>query len=176
MVDDKVIYENYEDPTLKKFSSKWPREASRGIVRFPDGDILIFFKKKIGQYKLLGGGRELYETPEETFIREIHEESGYDIKNIRKIGITKGYTQTSHIFLAEPNGKMGIPHLDDDEIKQGAQCIKISPEIVLERMKIFLDERKGRADDESLIQYYITLRDYRVLKYIFENIKVCCTY
>lgn len=65
---------------------------------FSDGDILIFLKEKIGQYKLPGGGKENNEKPEETFIREIHEETGYRIKNIQKVGIANEYAQISHVF------------------------------------------------------------------------------
>lgn len=71
---------------------------THGVVRFSNGDILIFVKEKNNQYKLPGGSKEGNETPEETFIREVHEETGYKIKNISKVGITKGYTQISHFF------------------------------------------------------------------------------
>ena len=168
-MSDKVIYENYDNPALGKFSEKWPREASRGVVKFPDGDILIFLKEKIDQYKLPGGGKEDDETPEETFVREVREETGYGIKNIRKLGITKGYTQMSYIFVAEPDGEAEEFRPDEDEIKQGAKCLKMNPEEVLSKMKKFIDEREGKTDDESLIQYYITLRDYKILKYILDE-------
>lgn len=165
-MSDCVIYENFDNPALGKFSEKWPREASRGVVRFSDGDVLVFLKEKIGQYKLPGGGREDGETPEETFVREVHEETGYNVKNVQKIGITKGYTQTSHVFLAEPDGEAADFHPDEDEVAQGARCLKMDPDEVLAKMKAFIDEREGKADDESLIQYYITLRDYKILEYV----------
>lgn len=168
-MDDKVIYENYNNPVLRGFSEKWPREASRGVIRFSDGDILVFLKEKIGQYKLPGGGKEADETPEETFIREVHEETGYKIKNIRKIGVTKGFTQISHVFMAEPDGEAEDFHPDEDEIEQGAKCLKMDPAIVLKYMKAFIEEREDKTDNESLIQYHITLRDYKILKYIMDE-------
>ena len=33
-MNEKVIYENYNSSAIGKFSEKWPREASRGVVYF----------------------------------------------------------------------------------------------------------------------------------------------
>lgn len=120
-INNNVIYEDYGNRFLDGFVGSWPKEASRGIVQFPDGDILIFAKERIGQYKLPGGGKEHDETPEQTFVREVYEETGYNVKNIRKIGITRGQTQTSHIFKAEPYGEAQEIHPDKDEIRFGAK-------------------------------------------------------
>lgn len=165
-MNEKVIYENYNSSALGKFSEKWPREASRGVVYFSDGDILIFLKEKIGQYKLPGGGKENNEKPEETFIREVHEETGYRVKNLQKVGITNEYTQISRIFLAEPDGDADDFHPDEAEIMQGAKCLKMNPKDALSKMREFIDKYEGKNDDESLIRYYITLRDYKILEYI----------
>ena len=165
---DQVIYEDYSNPAFKKFIGKWPRQASRGIVRFSNGDILIFVKEKNNQYKLPGGGKKGNETPEETFIREVHEETGYKIKNISKVGITKDYTQISHIFIAEPDGKPETPHLDKDEAMRGAKCIRIKPEEALAYMEAFINARKNSTDDDSLIQYHLTLRDFGIIRFAQE--------
>ena len=166
---EKVIYENYNSSALGKFSEKWPREASRGVVYFSDGDILIFLKEKIGQYKLPGGGKENNEKPEETFIREVHEETGYRIKNIQKVGIANEYVQISHVFIAEPDGDADDFHPDEAKIKQGAKYLKMNPKDALLKMRKFIDEYKDKNGNESLIQYYITLRDYNILEYIYNN-------
>ena len=50
-MNEKVIYEKRNNSTLDKINEKCHREASRGVVYFPDGDILMFLKEKIGQYK-----------------------------------------------------------------------------------------------------------------------------
>lgn len=163
-MDEKVIYENRNSSALSKFSEKWPRETSRGVIYFSDGDSLMFLKEKIGQYKLPGGGKENNEKPEETFIREVHEETGYRIKNIQKVGITNEYTQISHVFLAEPDGDADDFHPDEAEITQGAKCLKMSPKDALLKMSEFIDKYEGKDDDESLIRYYITLRDYKIFR------------
>ena len=165
-MNEKVIYENYNSSALGKFSEKWPRQASRGVVYFSDSSILIFLKKKIGQYKLPGGGKEDNEKPEETFIREVHEETGYRVKNIQKVGITNEYTQISHVFIAEPDGGADNPHPDKAEIIKGAKCLKMAPKDALLKIKKFTEKYEGKNDNESLIRYDITLRDYKILEYI----------
>ena len=47
-LSENVIYEDYGKLFLDRFVGSWPKEASRGIVQFPDGDILIFVKERIG--------------------------------------------------------------------------------------------------------------------------------
>ena len=71
-ITDKDIGENtigMENPRL--------RYASRGIVIREDGKIAVFNKSNKNEYKLPGGGKEGKETPEETFKREVLEETGY---------------------------------------------------------------------------------------------------
>ena len=110
---DKIIYENYSEPALAEFSVNWPRVASRGIVLRGD-KMLAFLKQRTGQYKLPGGGREGDEVPEETFKREVLEETGWTVKNIKKIGVTKGSTQLSHVFVAEVDGYYGDKRIKKD--------------------------------------------------------------
>lgn len=166
VISENIIYEDYGNIFLDDFVDSWPSEASRGIIQFPDGDILVFFKELIGQYKLPGGGKERNETPEQTFIREVLEETGYMVKNIRKVGIVKDQTQTSHIFIAEPYGEAQEIHPDEDEIKFGAKCLKINPADVLKNMKKFIIEHEGYLDENSLVQCYFTQRDYKILEYV----------
>ena len=169
VIDDNVIYEDYGNIFLDDFVGSWSGEASRGIIQFPDGDILVFFKKRIGLYKLPGGGKEGNETPEQTFMREVLEETGYMVKNIRKVGIVKDQTQTSHIFTAEPYGEAQEIHPDENEIKFGAKCLKMNPADVLKNMKKFITEHKSNLDENSLVQCYFTQRDYKILEYVLNR-------
>ena len=54
-------------------------------------------------------------------MREAYEETGYRVKNIRKIGITRDQTQTSHVFVAEPYDEAQEIHPDKDEIRFGVK-------------------------------------------------------
>lgn len=169
VISDNIIYEDYGNIFLDDFVGNWPSEASRGVIQFSDGDILVFFKERIGQYKLPGGGKENDETLEQTFMREVLEETGYMVKNIRKVGIVKDQTQTSYIFVAEPYGEAQEIHPDEDEIKFSAKCLKMNPADVLKNMKKFIIEHKDYSDENSLIQCYFTQRDRKILEYVLNH-------
>ena len=169
VINDNVIYEDYGNIFLDDFIGSWPSEASRGVIQFPDGDILVFFKERNGQYKLPGGGKENDETPEQTFMREVLEETGYMVKNIRKVGAVKDQTQTSYIFMAEPYGEVQEIHPDEDEIKFDAKCLKMNPADVLKNMEKFIIEHEGYSDENSLVQCYFTQRDYKILEYVLNR-------
>lgn len=169
VINDNIIYEDYGNIFLDDFVDCWPSEASRGIIQFSDGNILVFFKERIGQYKLPGGGKENNETPEQTFMREAYEETGYMVKNIRKIGVVKDQTQISHIFIAESYGEAQEIHPDENEIKFDAKCLKMNPVDVLKNMKKFIIEHKDYSDKNSLIQCYFTQRDCKILEYVLNH-------
>ncbi len=165
---DKVIFENYSNPKLAGLEVGYHRIASRGLVFLPNRKMLAFVKQKTGQYKLPGGGKEGDETPEETFRREVLEETGYTVKNLHTLGITKGYTQDSYVFAADADEYHG-EHPDDAELADDAKPIEISPEEFLEEIKKFLAEHKDGTDEDSMIKYAIALRDYQIVKYFLDN-------
>lgn len=164
-----IIYENLFESKLADFDINWPKVSSRGIVLKGD-KMLAFVKQNTRQYKLPGGGREGAETPKETFAREILEETGYTVKNIQRLGITKGYTQTSHVFTAETDRYVG-ERLDDDEIAENSKPVEITPQEFLEKCGAFLEKHRGKNDEDSMIKYAISLRDFHIVKYYLENIK-----
>ena len=102
-------------------------------------------------------------------MREVLEETGYIVKNIRKVGIVKDQTQTSYIFIAEPYGEAQEIHPDEDEIKFGAKCLKMNPADVLKNMEKFIIEHEGYSDENSLIQSYFTQRDCKILEYVLDH-------
>lgn len=167
---DKIIYENYSEPALAGFSVNWPRVASRGIV-LKGNKMLAFLKQRTGQYKLPGGEKEGDETPEDTFRREVLEETGYTVKNIRKIGITKGFTQVSHVFVAEADEYRG-ENPDENEVAEDSKPIEIEPEEFLEKCGAFLAKHRGKNDEDSMIKYAISSRDYQIVKFCLENAEV----
>ncbi len=86
------------------------------------------------------------------------------------MGITKGYTQTSHVFTAETDRYVG-EDLDDDEIAENSKPVEITPQVFLEKCGAFLEKHRGKNDEDSMIKYAISLRDFHIVKYYLENIK-----
>jgi 8-oxo-dGTP pyrophosphatase MutT (NUDIX family) len=59
--------------------------ASAYIIRtdFEEPKIMLHLHRKIGKYLQFGGHIELHETPWQTVVHELREESGYDIDQLR---------------------------------------------------------------------------------------------
>lgn len=53
------------------------RFTERGIIR--KGELYLFIFDKLGHYSFPGGGKDEGEKPQETLIREMQEETGYDV-------------------------------------------------------------------------------------------------
>lgn len=167
---EEVIYENYSNPRLASYEVYYPREASRGLVFLPNGNMLAFLKPRTDQFKLPGGGKEGGETPEETFRREVLEEIGYTIKNIRKLGITKGFTQTSHVFVADVDKYIGTS-MDEGEISEDARPIEISMDEFLQKCQEFLERYREKNGKDAEIKYAIASRDYHIVKHFRDKYK-----
>lgn len=56
-----------------------------GCVSIQDQKILLLHRQKRGWYELPGGKVELYETPQNTAIRELHEELCVSVHIVRKL-------------------------------------------------------------------------------------------
>lgn len=91
------------------------REMARVVV-IKDGCLLAMKRNKFGNeyYTLVGGGIDMGETAQQAAIREVKEETGMDVKNLRHI-----FTENAgrvygiqHIFLAD--WVSGEPALDPD--------------------------------------------------------------
>lgn len=146
---------NYSDPPEKE------RVASRGIV-VENGKILLSHEVNTGVYMSPGGGLEDGETLEECCIRELREETGFDVKPTKHFVIINEYCfetlYISNYFLCEKTGK-SKQSLTDIEIEHG-----ITPEWVeIEKaLEIFGDYASKREDVGSLY-----LREFTVLnKYL----------
>ncbi|MBQ2974746.1 MAG: NUDIX domain-containing protein [Clostridia bacterium] len=145
----------YSDPPEKE------RISSRGII-VENGKILLSHEVNTGVYMSPGGGLEDGETLEECCIRELKEETGFDVKPTKHFVIINEYCfetlYISNYFLCEITGK-SKQSLTDIEVEHG-----ITPEWVeLEKaLEIFGDYASKREDVGSLY-----LREFTVLnKYL----------
>jgi ADP-ribose pyrophosphatase len=109
------------------------RKAVREIVNFPEVVVVIAtrenqdilcvrqFRKPIEGFLIeaIAGKVDVGETPEEAAKRELKEETGYEAREIYKLGTvypTPGYsTEKQHYFMTLVNGEPTKQSCDDDE-------------------------------------------------------------
>ena len=68
---------------------KYSGKTATAIVTFPNGKILLIKRSTppfVGYWALPGGRAEPAETVEQTVVREVKEETGLDVKIVRKVG------------------------------------------------------------------------------------------
>ncbi len=91
-----VDFPDPNDSKIKIASYK----SIRGIIfDKSDSKLLLIKSNKFGEYSFPGGGQESGETNEMTLIREINEETGYRIEEIRDLALITEEFRTS--FLPE---------------------------------------------------------------------------
>jgi ADP-ribose pyrophosphatase YjhB (NUDIX family) len=139
------------------------REAARAIVFDTEGRVALLNATKKGYHKLPGGGVEASESIEQALRRELIEEIGCEVSNIRELGIIEEYRnrmsehQISHCFIADLAGEKGTPHLEPDEAADG-----------FETEWMDLKAAIASVESEESIEHYegrfIWLRDLTFLK------------
>ncbi len=138
------------------------RVASRGII-IENGKILLSYEMNTGVYMSPGGGLEGSESLEECCMRELREETGYEVKPIKHFIVINEYCfetlYVSNYFICEKLGK-SKQALTEIEIEHG-----ITPEwIEIEKaLEIFGDYPSKREDIASLY-----LREFTVLNKLLD--------
>ena len=159
----------------KEFSNPEERIASRGIVIRNDGKIAIFYKSNKKEYKLPGGGLENNESVEETFKREVLEETGCEVEIIKKLGVTKEYKsndnfiQTSHVFVGKVIKDTKKLNVTEKEKEEGAELVWEYPEKALELVKNSYEELIASKYDSVYSTKFIILRDSKILEYYLKE-------
>lgn len=89
-----------------------PRNTARALI-IHDGKLLLMERWRDGQhyFSIPGGGIEAGETPEQTAVREVAEETTITIKIIREVAQMHDGDIVHHIFLADYLS--GEPRLPD---------------------------------------------------------------
>lgn len=151
----KQYAKNYSDPPEKE------RIASRGLI-IENGKILLSYEKNTDVYMSPGGGLENGESLSECCIRELREETGYEVKPIKHFLVINEYCfetlYISNYFLCERVGK-SKQSLTDIEIEHGITPVWLKIEKALE---IFGGYASKREDIASLY-----LREFTVInKYL----------
>lgn len=148
----------YSDPPLKV------RVSGRGLVIEKD-KILLSYEANTDVYMSPGGGIENGETIEECCVRELKEETGYDVKPVKHFLVINEYCfdtmYVSNYFICEKMGE-SQQSLTEIEIEHGMKPVWIELDKAIE---IFEQYPNKREDIASLY-----LREYTVLnKYISCN-------
>ena len=128
------------------------RVAMRAIIL--QSDKILMVKSNTGDYKFPGGGVEKGETPEETLRREVQEETGYILNEVkekfgvlierdrrRRMGCTI-FEMTSHYYLCSVIEERGEQHLDKYEEELGFTPIWISLDEVIRENENILNQRE----------------------------------
>lgn len=159
MVESITQYaKTYYDPPSKE------RIASRGIV-IENGKILLSYEKNTDVYMTPGGGLESGEKLEACCIRELKEETGFEVVPLKHFFIINEHcfdtVYVSNYFECRTVG-MSEQSLTDIEIEHGITPIWMD---VTKALEIFGDYTSKREDIASLY-----LREFTVInKYLEMN-------
>lgn len=143
------------------FPPEKERIAARGIV-IEDGKILLSYEVNTDVYMTPGGGIEKGETLEECCIRELKEETGYNVKSLKYFLVINEYCYetlyVSNYFICEKIGE-SKQALTEIEIEHGMKPVWVEFDKAIE---IFAEYPFKREDISSLY-----LREFTVLnKYL----------
>lgn len=138
------------------------RVASRGIII--DGNkILLSHEMNTGVYLIPGGGNENGETDKECCVREVREETGYEVKTGDEFLVINEHFReilyVSHYFLCEIIGK-GTQTLTESEIEHGVEPEWVEIEKALEIFGSYADY--AQIDEEIQGQYF---REYTAIQH-----------
>jgi 8-oxo-dGTP pyrophosphatase MutT (NUDIX family) len=159
---------------LHNYNENWPvhRRTAAKAVFFVDSK-LAMQQTKIGDVKFIGGGLESGESLTDCLIREVKEESGYDVipESIREIGLVTErrkdkfqdsiYEMTIYMFSCEVDTETRCDmSLTPTELDWGMSCVLITPEQAIATNEAVL------ANSEYKDWAY---RDLSLLKLLFKN-------
>ena len=100
------------------------KTGARAILFNEDGKVALIHSLNRGWYKLPGGGHENDELRRENLQREVLEETGYTIKNVRPIGICRNTRHNwqmaaeAWMYLCEADEFVGKEQMED-EVEDG---------------------------------------------------------
>lgn len=130
------------------------REAVRAIILRKDKVLMVHTKK--GDYKFPGGGLNKEESHEEALKREVREETGYIISNVKdKLGEiierkldeyeeNSVFQMISHYYLCEVYNETTYQQLDEYEVELDFQAIWVQLDKVIK-----LNEEIIAKDDKN---------------------------
>lgn len=147
------------------------RYSSRGIVIDPNTNkIAIVAKTKINEYKLPGGGKEGKETEEETFYREVLEETGCKVRIMEKFGTAYeersniDLKQFSTLFIAELVEDTGTLHPTKKEKDEGLAIKWMGLDDAINAIGDSYSKILGDEYEDTYVAHFVIKRDLEILE------------
>ena len=174
----RIVKDNDFGLDEKEFNNPFIRLGARGIIVRDDGKIAVFYKSKMNEYKLPGGGIENDEKPELAFMREAMEETGCEIEDIKPLGMIEehksqtNFKQISYVFVSKVKKDTKNLSLTEKEQGEGAMLLWLSPTDALEKIANCLEKLKASPVDEAESLYstkFVVLRDKSILEYYIKR-------
>lgn len=145
------------------------RYSARGIIKNSEGKVAVIFKAVKNEYKLPGGGIEGIENKIETFKREILEETGCEITDIKEIGYTEenkskeNFKQISYVFKANVQKDLKKLNLTKQEKDEETKVEWMSIEEAREKVKRSYDKLVASEYDNVYRSKFVVLRDLAII-------------
>ncbi len=186
-VEVKIVNNNENENLIKKITDKdlnikekrlinpKTRTASRGIVENKGGKIAVFYKSKMNEYKLPGGGIDPGEDKGVAFRREVLEETGCIITKIKELGITieeesqTNFVQKSYVFKSKVLRDTKRLDITEREKEEGAKLLWLDPNEALKLMKESLKNVKESRFESNYNSQFIINRDISILEYYINS-------
>ena len=166
----KIITDADFGDTPQSLDNPTTRFGARGIILNDQGKIAVLHMTNIDVYKLVGGGIEEGEKPEDAFQREVLEEAGCKVVIDRFLGVIReeksqdNFAQDSYVFVAHVTEDTGQLNLTEKELSRGSELVWLTPEDALAKIK--QNERNLDIPDSDLYQFkFIVRRDIEILKH-----------
>lgn len=163
---------NIDKNNYQGLTKKLKREASRAIIK--KGDELLLVKMKNGFYKFPGGGINFSESKEHALIREVKEETGYQVlpSSIKEYGYIKEqersnkkrmiFVQYSYFYNAQVENEFQEQELETYEADLDLKPEWIKIEDAYKTNLSFIEEH---GEDE----FRFLKRESLMLKYLLEK-------
>ena len=134
-----------------------------------------WLKQKFTNTNYRGGGTENNETEEETFLREIFEETGCRVKIIKKLGTVleersnMDLKQISAIFVSELIEDTKKLYPTKKEIDEGLTVKWMDIDEAISAVKKSYDEVLGDEYEEVYGAHFVILRDAKILEFFKQD-------
>ncbi|MCH9621581.1 MAG: hypothetical protein S4CHLAM20_10050 [Chlamydiia bacterium] len=156
--------------------SKTIVKAVLGVV-FLDDKVILTKRRDIPLWVLPGGAIDEGETADETIIREVKEETGYDVKIDRKIGLfsfSAKFIDSSYLYKLSVINDEKINH-DHNEVKE-VKAFALN-DLPYETLPLYVDWIKEALEDNPYYEKEITtFSPLFILKAVLSHPILVCRY